>query len=290
MIGVRAGLTLALALAGCAATGQEDVTVPLFVGGTAIEAPIEGRDAASIVLQRAELAFGPLYLCAGTQAGDLCETARLEWLDAVVVDALDPEAHEIGELDGISGPVRSWMYDLGFASLLTEPEPLALPATDALGRASVRIEGIATVGAIALPFSASVRVRAEEETEAGVPIVRKSTGDAFEHDVQPGDPGLLVRFDPAAWVADIDFATLVSNEGCEPGGPIVACAGTVESQCDADGDVLVERDCASGGEICVSGLGCSASLEITDGAPAAFSIRNQLVAGARPIFEWRQSP
>ena len=57
-------------LAGCGRPGAVETSIPLMVAGTELEAPIEGRDGWSIELSRADLAFGPLYLCSGVKAGD----------------------------------------------------------------------------------------------------------------------------------------------------------------------------------------------------------------------------
>lgn len=274
-----------LAGSGCVGTVQDGVEVPLFVAGTAVQGPIAGKDGVQIELSSAELAFGPLYLCAGAQAGELCETARLEWLDSAVVDALDPAAAEVGALEGVSGTVRSWMYDVGYSSLLTEEAPLRLDAATELDGASVRLVGVATVGELALPFRAAVVVQAEEGTEAGVPLVRSSADSGFDHEVEAGEAGLLVRFDAAPWIAEIDFNAYVGSEGCVVDGPVVACEGTLESHCDASGAAVSQRDCADTGEICVPGLGCAPELVIEQGQ-GALAIRNQLVAGPRPSFEW----
>ena len=77
----------------------------------------------SVTIDRADLAFGPLYLCAGATAGDLCDTARFEWLDSAVVDTTLSDPVKVGELSGVTGTVRSWMYDLGLSSQLTREAP-----------------------------------------------------------------------------------------------------------------------------------------------------------------------
>lgn len=199
-----ASVALAI-LSGCADTGRDEVRVPLYLGGTDVSAPFTAAGGVEIALARADLAFGPLYLCAGYQAGALCDTARLEWLDAAVVNAMDPEPRVAGELTGASGLVLSYMYDLGFASLLTRETPLALPAAETLGSVSLRIEGTAEVAGTKVPFAAGVPIRQELETEIGVPVVRKSDNERFERDVRPGDPGLFVRFDPRPWIRSVDF-------------------------------------------------------------------------------------
>src|SRR5690606_2863629 len=155
---------VAVAIA-CVAVGAAQIEVPLQVAGTAVDEPVVGKAGAQIELDRAELAFGPIYLCAGAQAGELCDTAQLEWLDAVVIDALDPAPVEAGRLRGREGTVRSWMFDLGVVSLLTQKNPLVLAAAEQLGGASLRIEGRAELDGVVLPFAVAVVVRQEEQTE-----------------------------------------------------------------------------------------------------------------------------
>ncbi|MCA9692435.1 MAG: hypothetical protein KC636_22745 [Myxococcales bacterium] len=269
----------------CVDTGGGAVAVPLYVAGTAQAGPIDGKDGVTIELARAELAFGPLYLCAGAQAGELCETARLEWLESAVVDALDDAPREVGALTGVTGWVRSWMFDLGVTSLLTRDEPLALAAADALDGASVALEGVAHVGDVALPFRAAALIQQEEQTERGVPVLRKSASEEFEHEVTVAEAGLLVRFDPAPWVAQIDFASYLVEETCSIDGPTIACAGAVEQRC-AGADVEATRDCAALDALCLRGIGCASELELEAGGQGLKAIRDQVVAGPRPTFTW----
>lgn len=238
---MRRALLVCLLVAGCAETGAVEIAVPLAVAGTATE-PFEGRDGWHISLHRADVAFGPLYLCSGHQAGELCATARAEWLGSVVVDALDPEPTTAGNLTGTSGMTRSWMYDHGITSLLTRAEPLALEAAEALGGSSVVIEGTATRDGERVDFVAEVPVRQTEATERGVPVVRKSTSDLFEHDLTGQEARLIVRFDPRPWLEGVDFDPLAGGD---------------------EGEVRVPSD----------GQGTRA-------------IRNAVVAGERPAFEW----
>ncbi|MFT5359051.1 MAG: hypothetical protein ACI9KE_006294, partial [Polyangiales bacterium] len=60
----------------------------------------------------------------------------------------------VGVLTGISGSARSYMYDLGFVSLLTTSVPLPLAAAESLGGASYIVEGSAEVDGTMIPFSA----------------------------------------------------------------------------------------------------------------------------------------
>jgi hypothetical protein len=282
-------LVLAVCCFGCTETGQDRTRVALFVAGTSVSEPVIGVGDVPITMDRADLAFGPLYLCAGASAGDLCDTAQLEWLETVVVDTLAAEPAAAGELEGITGPVQSWMYDLGISSQLTRSTPFILAAAGELGGASLILEGRATVAGIELPFSASVSIQQTDDTELGVPVVRKSTSESFFRDVGEGELGLVVRFDPAAWVRRIDFRPYATADACAPSGPAVACDGTLERTCEAEAE-LSRRDCSELGQVCVPGQGCAERLTIESDAEAFRSLRNALVSGARPAFEWDYVP
>ncbi len=279
------GSALALTV-GCIGTSQEEVQIPILVAGTDVSDGATARDAVRVTITRANLAFGPLYLCPGNQAGALCDTARLEWLDSVVIDTTNPEAVDAGELIGISGPVRSWMYDLGISSQLTREDPFVLDAAMELGDASLLLEGAAEAGGQLLPFSASVPVQQTGDTELGIPVIRKSTTDPFSHDVAGDEAGLVVRFDPRSLFVNVDFGAYVEDVACAPDGPEVRCGGSVEQRCAPDGSIATSRDCADEGQVCVAGVGCANEIEIDASSEAFRAIRNGLVSGRRPTFEW----
>jgi hypothetical protein len=237
---------LALLACACGDNGQERVTIPLYVAGSDVLQPIAARGGVPVTLERADLAFGPLYLCAGATAGDLCDTARVEWLGTVVVNALEPNPTGAGDLTGVTGTVRSWMYDLGISSQLTRSEPFVLDAARELGDTSLLIAGRADVGGVEMSFDASVRVAQTDDTELGVPVVRKSTTESFRHEVTRDEAGLTLRFDPAAWVQGVDFASF----------------------CGPDGE-------------------CFDHVTLGPDTEAFRSLRNALVSGGRPSFEWR---
>ncbi|MFO7563757.1 MAG: hypothetical protein R6X02_14020 [Enhygromyxa sp.] len=278
-----------LALA-CVDVGVAPVEVPLYLAGTASDDPIAGKGGAQIELERAELAFGPIYLCAGAQAGDLCDAAQLEWLDALVIDVLAPAPVEAGELRGSEGTVRSWMFDLGIVSLLTQKHPLVLPAAEQLGGASLRLEGRATLEGVVIPFALALAVQQEDATETGVPVIRKSGSESFSHEVGPDEPGLLIRFDARPWVTQIDFAALLEDRSCALAGPELVCAGQTEQRCDAEGNVVELRDCAALEQVCVGERGCVEIVEFTPDSQGYRAVRNQVVAGPRPAFTWGFSP
>lgn len=247
---------LALALASCIDTGQERVSIPLEVVGVDASPFVADVDW-TIALDAADTAFGPLHLCAGGQAGSLCDTARLEWTGSVVVDALDPTPQPAGELVGVSGSVRSWMYDHGITSLLTQVEPLVLDAAVALGGNSIRLAGVARRDGVSLRFVLAMPLRQDELTEQGAPIVRKSANDAFDHDVVGDERALRVRFDPRPWLTTIDFDGLVAAADCAAEGPQFVCA----------------IDAVLGPE-----------------SQAGRALRTAIVAGRRPEFEWVLAP
>lgn len=244
---MRLVLCSCVALAsGCVDTGQAYVALPLELGGSVSNEPIAAAGGFSVELERAELAFGPLYLCAGALAGDNCETARLEWLDSVVIDAGSPALVAAGLLTGASGPVRSGMYDLGIASLLTSAQPLVLPAAARLGGRSVRLEGVAVRDAVRVPFELELTIQQGADAEIGVSLVRVSDVPALEHDVSGDEAALIVRFDPRPWFSDMDF------------GSALAAGPVPESE-------IVRFDAES---------------------PPARALRAALLSGPRPSFEW----
>ena len=281
---------LAGAATSCVDTGQDQASIPIRLAGASVADPVDGANGWTIELNEAELAFGPLYLCSGYQAGSLCQTARMEWLESAVINTLDPEPHDAGLLDGVTGPVRSWMYDLGITSLLTQQRPEVLFAAEALGGNSVRIEGVARKGPHAIPFPNEIPIQQEEATQIGVSVVRKSGSDRFEHDVRGDEVALTVRFNPGPWVRDIDFETLVENGTCAAGGPTLACAGTTELTCSATGTVDAERDCTASGLACLRGIGCIDRAHFLPESQGYRAVKSALVAGARPTFEWSNAP
>jgi hypothetical protein len=237
----------------CADTGGTDVTVPLFVAGVDASESFVAVGDVPVVLHRADLAFGPLYFCAGSRAGRLCDTARLEWLDSVLVPATSPEVRRAGTLTGVSGPVRSFMYDLGVTSLLTTTHPLVLPAAEDLGGVSLVVEGSAVVDGVTLPFRADIRIAQDSDTEIGVPVVLGSTSERLGHEVTDQEAGLLIEFDPRAWVRGADFRALAQSARCTPPATADPCEIGPETQ-------------------------------------AFRSLHNAVVSGDRPLFEWGFAP
>lgn len=284
---MRLGLCCGFCLAyGCTQTSQRSTELPLDVAGTAVEGEILAVGGVPVTVERAELAFGPLVLCAGAQAGELCETARLEWLSSVVVDVLDPDPQPAGMLRGLTGDVRSYMYDLGISSQLTVDEPQPLSAAEALEGNSLVLSGHAEVEDMRLPFLLQLAVAQETAAERGVPVVRSSQSDALGATVGKRTEGLRVTFDAQPWLEAIDFREFVENRTCSVGEQGPVCAGTLEQRCDGEGGVVAERDCPAEGLVCVAAEGCVAALRIDEESTAHRTLRNALVAGERPRFSW----
>jgi hypothetical protein len=190
----------------CVDTGIESVSFPIAVLGTPVSGELTAVGGVAVVLESAQLAFGPVYFCAGYDAG-YCDTARAEWLGSVVVDALDPTARTVGTATGVSGLIRSWAFDYGYSSALSRHEPIALDAARALGDVSLRLVGRATVDGAIVPFSFALKVAQLSQVEHGQPIVR-TKGGAIDHDLVAEDQMLRIQFDPSPWVAGIDFRAL----------------------------------------------------------------------------------
>lgn len=282
----RVCVALSLLLAGCIDTSVEATTIDLHVGGSDATAPFEGRDGVMVTLERADVAFGPLTLCAGVTAGALCDEALAEWRDAAVVDALDPTPVEVGTMDAITGTTRSYMFDYGIVSRLTSDAPLVLPAAESLGDRSVVIEGRVDVDGQRVPFTIAMSVAQGPETEQGVPVVRSNESDGFDHVIAPdGGSRLDVHLDPRAWLVTADYRSLVQDDMCAAGADLV-CAGSVEQTCAEDGALIADRDCAAMGQVCLRGVGCAERAEIGPESQIGRSVRNGLTAGARPMFDF----
>jgi hypothetical protein len=245
--------SVVLSATACIDTGQAPATVSLTAQGTRATEPIQGKDNWTIQLGRADVAFGPLYVCAGTQAGKYCDAARLEWLESVVIDALDDDAQEVGELTGTTGPVRSWMCDLGITSLLTQPNPIVLDAAKKLGGNSVILEGVAEKPPHVITFALELPIQVGDGAELGVSVLASFPKEPFAHEVRGEGDELSVQFDPHPWMQAIDFEGLVEGQDCE-----------------ADG--------------------CNLNVTLDQDSPAGVAVRTAILAGKRPLFSWSSAP
>ncbi len=278
-------LLLPLLFSGCTSPGQRPIELPLFVSGTSNDV-VDTGGGAQLTLQRADLAFGPLYLCAGVTAGELCETARLEWLDTAVVDMLADNRVQVGTLRGVTGAVRSWMFDYGISSQLTRNEPYVLEAAEQLGGTSFVGEGVARSGNKALPFVVRVAIAQNNETELGVPVVRKSATQDFAYEVTEDASGLLLRFDVSEVMNQLNLTPFFAEQDCAPDGPAVVCRGNTATECTAEGVPQASQDCEASAQTCAAGIGCIERLEIAENSEPYREVRNALLLTGRPTFVW----
>lgn len=194
----------------CVDTGIDSVEIPLALAGTAPPSSVTTRSGWDVTLMEAELAVGPVMLCASTNAGELCDRARAEWLESSVVDLLDDEPQWAGALVGSRGMVRSLMFDFGYTSLLTQVEPVELSAARALG-GSLRLVGSAERQGVHVDFDGVVAIKTSNETEQGVPLMRATVSPAHE---LTADSSLVLRFDAEPWIAALDFDSAAEAAEC----------------------------------------------------------------------------
>lgn len=206
---LRASLLAALlALAACGDTGGENFSVPLTgVGAGPGPFPV---GAWQVTLTRADVAIGPVYLCATAAASpDLCDVALAEFTDAAVVDAL-AASQPLGELEARPGEPRSAMLDYGISWFTTDTRPRARTE---LGH-SAHLVGTAVQGDLSLRFDAIVDV---------APPLRGSpalVGVRAHSEAQDEGSRLELQVDPRAWLTGVDFDALAaagSDANIRPG-------------------------------------------------------------------------
>lgn len=186
---------ITLTMFACGDTGRDEVSVPVFAQGTPSRpVTIEG---AQLRLTKAEVAFGPLYLCATESAeSELCETALAELLNTQSCDALSAEEQPLATLEGTTGSVRSGFFDYGITWGLTQQGPRANPGS-ARGH-SARFEGeIELDDGTRFTFEAEVDIDPLSAGDAAV------NGLKTRHTLSQQTQALTVRFDPNAWLRRI---------------------------------------------------------------------------------------
>lgn len=190
---------LALAASGCGTTGRELVSYPASGHGTAA-AEFDAGDA-RVTLEVAQVALGPIYFCATAAASaDLCSVAVQELTSTATLDALDPGPQPLGNVEGVSGSIRSLTFDYGISWFNTQTTPVAAAA--AVGGHSAHFEGLATRGGTSRRFVADVDVVPQFRGSRAVQALRVTA------DVPDADARLDVTVDSAAWWAGVDFGPL----------------------------------------------------------------------------------
>jgi hypothetical protein len=198
---VRVWAATAMVLLGaCGDTGQARVALPLLVqgeGGSSLQVGV-----ATWTLERAQVAFGPAYFCAseGGAEVEFCQEALLELTETVTIDGLSEQAEQAGSLCGVSGAVRSVMYDYGFTWLQRGPAPRANPG--APQGHSARLQGEVRQGDRQLAFSADIDLA--PRARGNLTQIGQST--SFEVDAHTRS--LTVVAEPLRWLERIDLEKL----------------------------------------------------------------------------------
>lgn len=191
-------LTSVLALLACGDTGQQRLQIPVSAQGSQRDFS-EVADA-RFTLERAELGFGPLYLCA-TEGADveLCEVALAELLQTVTIDGLARESVAVGTLAATTGSVRSALYDYGISWLLTQQAPRA--SEGAPDGHSLMLAGTVTRAEQTLRFEAQIEIEPRAAGDAALNAL------ATSRELRAGDH-LMLSVDPYRWLARINLDKL----------------------------------------------------------------------------------
>lgn len=191
------------------------------------------RGAWQVTLERAEVAFGPLYLCAASlPSEDLCESAVVELAEVVTIDALDTASQPLPALRGTTGVVRSALFDYGISWPLTFRSPR--PDDGAPGGHSARFEGSATDGSRTFVFSADIDVLPNAPG-------RLTSGAVTEHTID-ATSRLEVVFTPSQWWQNVDFDALAESafSDIEPEDPDPTASAHIHGNTGAHGAIVHE--------------------------------------------------
>ena len=187
-------------VAACGSTGAEPFHYPMVATGAPAEAFAVGDW--QVTLTRADVAVGPVYLCTTAAASpDLCAVAIGEFTDIAVIDALDPAAQPLGDIEARPGDVRSAMLDYGISWFTTQTSPAPLGDLEH----SARITGTAVLGDMSLGFDATVDV---------TPPMRGSLALVGLHavtDAPDEDSRLELQVDVRGWLTSVDFDALAQT-------------------------------------------------------------------------------
>lgn len=193
----------------CGDTGTPNVHYPLRARG--VSAAPFAVDQYTVELQVAELAFGPLYLCATSAASsDLCPSAVAEFADSAVIDLLDEDAQALGEVVGFAGAVRSATYDYGVTWLPTQRIPA--PTEAAIEGHSMHFEGTATREGVVLRFIADLTLAPQTQG------TRTIQGARVPGEQQATATSLTLTFEPQRWWSEVDFDELSTLAGAQADG------------------------------------------------------------------------
>lgn len=155
-------------------------------------------DGWTVTLERADVAFGPVYFCATSFADmDVCPAAEAEWLGTATIDGLSASPEMLGEVDAVTATVRSAMFDYGRSWLLTATRARANEGAPE-GHSAVFVAR-ASDGEVTLEVRASVDIDPANAGQSAI-IGARVGAETIE-----GDEALIVRVDPLAWWRAVDF-------------------------------------------------------------------------------------
>lgn len=202
-----------LILCGCGGTtGQPQTDYPVFGRGE-VPAPFAVGEW-TVTLTLARIAFGPAYFCATAAASsDLCPVALSEFIDAAVVDGLEPASQRLGDGQGQTGTIRSTSYDFGIDWFTTQRQPT--PALAAPEGHSALFEGLASKG------GQSIRFRAAIDAVPAFQDTRVVQGQPLNVELRDGLE-LTVGLHPGDWWKGVDFDLLAA--GISPPGDAAVIA------------------------------------------------------------------
>lgn len=159
----------------------------------------------TVRLSRAELAFGPVYLCsASSGSATLCRSALGELLDVTRVDLLAGTPTPLGRVRGFTGSVRSASYDLGLHWFDTSYAVEAAP-TAPDGHSLVVVGTLERAGEPEVPFRLLLDAVPQYQGQRAVP-----TAEAVA-EITTTPTRLVVTFDPEVWLRQIDFDAVLQT-------------------------------------------------------------------------------
>lgn len=197
------GFSACVAVA-CGDTGQPLVRHPVFAVGTAARTTRVGDW--DVTLSVARVGFGPVNFCASRAASpELCSEPLAEWAATATIDGLSETPQRLGTVNGFAGTVQSLGFAYAIPWLTTEDAPR--PKSGAPGGHSAHLEGSArrSKDGFVLAFVADVDVRPVVRAQPAVSL--SGLSQILAADTQRLD----VRFDPSAWVGQVDFDALAAG-------------------------------------------------------------------------------
>ena len=168
-------------------------------------------------------------------------------------------------------------------------DPFVLEAAQRLN-ASIVIEGEAMLNEQTVPFTAAIPIQQNDDTELGVPVIRKSSSELFSYVINAEQKGLLIQFDVEDLIDSLDLSIFFNQSGCDNREVSISCEGDFAIQCMDESSSEVNENCADTGQECIPNFGCANSLVIEASTQAYRALRNALFVNVRPTFTWDFTP